>query len=59
MGEGFAVLRVGSFENRLQYVIRCLWSFVPPFQDSWRLAKMSFPFCGGMNGICCDLLGIA
>ena len=34
------------------------WPFVPPVQDSCRLSKTSFSFCGGMTGICHDLLGI-
>jgi len=58
VGEGFEVLLV--FPLR----IGCILSlgggpFVQPFQDSCRLERASFPFCGGMIGNCRDLLGIA
>jgi len=47
-----------SLENRLHSVIR-LWAVWQSFQDSCRLARASFSFCGGMIGNCRDLLGIA
>jgi hypothetical protein len=33
--------------------------FVQPFEDSCRLARASFSFCGVMIGNCRDLLGNA
>ena len=58
MGEGFAVPRVGYLRIGCT-LSQGVWPFVPLFQDSCRLAKMSFSFCGGMNGNFRDLLGIA
>ena len=58
VGEGYEVLLVVPLR------IGCVLSlgggpFVQPFQDSCRLARASFSFCGGMIGNCPDLLGIA